>query len=275
VPNRIIKESICSSDDMSSLSWFEQALFIRLIVTADDYGRMDARPSILRGRLFPLDDVTAKAIEAGLAKLSTAGMILLYEVGGKPYLQLTAWSRHQSPPRAKTSKYPSPDDADKPLQEDADNCAQMQTDVTDIRYSYSINDKRYSYTENDNSCAEPAEDGGSPPPVITLPLNDKSEYEVSEKELTEWRELYPAVDVMQALRSMKGWLISNPTKRKTRTGVKRFINSWLSKEQNTGGASASHFRQQKPDGRQDAMDELRRLHSIYAAEEERGKGGVP
>ena len=30
---------------------------------------------------------------------------------------------------------------------------------------------------------------------------------------------------------MKGWLNSNPTKRKTRRGIKRFINSWLAREQ--------------------------------------------
>lgn len=30
---------------------------------------------------------------------------------------------------------------------------------------------------------------------------------------------------------MKGWLNANPTKRKTKRGIKRFINSWLSREQ--------------------------------------------
>lgn len=268
MPNRIIKESICSSDDMASLSWFEQMLFIRLIVTADDYGRMDARASIIRGRLFPLDDVTVKTIEAGLAKLSTAGMIYLYEVEGKPYLQLTAWSRHQSPPRAKVSKHPSPDDADGPLREDASTCAQMQANDTDIRIRYSINDKRYSYTDNDTSCAEDG-DAASPPPVIALPLNDKTDYEVSEQELGEWSELYPAVDVMQELRSMKGWLNSNPTKRKTRSGIKRFINSWLAREQNKGGSAASNRQAPQKAARRDPMDELRDLHDAFSAEEGR------
>ena len=148
MPNRIIKESICTSDDMASLTWFEQALFIRLIVTADDYGRMDARPSILRGRLFPLDNVTVKDITAGLAKLSTAGMVNLYEVGGKPYVQLTAWSRHQTP-RAKESKYPEPnkssgDEPNEDLQADESKCEQMLADAPDIRYSNSIFDIRYS-----------------------------------------------------------------------------------------------------------------------------------
>ena len=35
---------------------------------------------------------------------------------------------------------------------------------------------------------------------------------------------------------MKGWCDSNPTKRKTRRGIKRFVNAWLSKEQDRNHA---------------------------------------
>jgi hypothetical protein len=34
---------------------------------------------------------------------------------------------------------------------------------------------------------------------------------------------------------MDGWFDGHPTKRKTRQGIRRFINSWLSKEQDKGG----------------------------------------
>ena len=71
----------------------------------------------------------------------------------------------------------------------------------------------------------------SSPTVITILLNDKSEYPVTEADVTGWEELYPAVDVMQQLRKMKGWAEANPTKRKTKAGIKRFINAWLAKEQ--------------------------------------------
>lgn len=37
MPNRIIKESIKSSPQIDELSWFEEVLYYRLIVTADDY----------------------------------------------------------------------------------------------------------------------------------------------------------------------------------------------------------------------------------------------
>lgn len=42
MPNRIIKESICVSESIDSLSWFDEVFFYRLIVNCDDYGRLDA-----------------------------------------------------------------------------------------------------------------------------------------------------------------------------------------------------------------------------------------
>ncbi len=70
---------------------------------------------------------------------------------------------------------------------------------------------------------------------ISLLLNDGSEFDVTETIIEEWSELYPAVDVKQDLRMMKGWIDSNPSRRKTRAGIKRFITNWLAKTQNSGG----------------------------------------
>ena len=77
------------------------------------------------------------------------------------------------------------------------------------------------------------------PAVFQLPLNDSSNYEITEEQIKTWSGLYPAVDVMQELRNMYGWLDGNPSRRKTRNGVKRFINSWLSREQDRGIRKAS------------------------------------
>lgn len=79
---------------------------------------------------------------------------------------------------------------------------------------------------------EPKENCGRE--IISLPLKDKTEHVVYEKELNEFKELYPAVDIEQELRKMKGWLISNPSKRKTKRGIMRFINNWLSRCQDSG-----------------------------------------
>jgi hypothetical protein len=82
-------------------------------------------------------------------------------------------------------------------------------------------------------CAEPQ--AADAPPVISLPLNDGTFFDVSENDRAKWSQLYPNVDVLQQLRNMAGWCDANPTKRKTRGGVKRFITAWLAREQDKGG----------------------------------------
>ena len=77
----------------------------------------------------------------------------------------------------------------------------------------------------------PKQSSPSSPVVISIMLNDKTEYPITEADVDGWQDLYPAVDVMQELRKMKGWADANPSKRKTKSGIKRFINAWLSKEQ--------------------------------------------
>lgn len=98
------------------------------------------------------------------------------------------------------------------------------------------------------------------PPVISLPLNDGTFFDVSENDRTKWSQLYPNVDVLQQLRHMAGWCDANPTKRKTRGGIKRFITAWLAREQDKGGKAP----QNKPFGYGDVFAEM--------LEEEKSRG---
>lgn len=125
MPNRIIKESICTSDSVDQMTWFEECFWQRLIVNCDDYGRFDARISVLKARLFPLKEkLQNKDIESAIEKLVLLGCIVLYSCDGKPYLYLPSWENHQTI-RAKKSKYPSPDDQD---QASEIICNQMNAD---------------------------------------------------------------------------------------------------------------------------------------------------
>lgn len=118
MPDRIIKESICTSETLNQLTDFEERFWNRLTVNCDDYGRFDARPAILKGRLFPLmDGKTHKDMTAALLRLASVGLVELYEVDGRPFLQVVTWSKHQRI-RAKRSKFPPP----------AETCCHMPSD---------------------------------------------------------------------------------------------------------------------------------------------------
>lgn len=128
MPNRILKESICVSDSIDGLGWFEEVLFYRLIVNCDDYGRFDGRPAIIKNRLFPLkENLTVKTVSGAINKLVSAGLVTLYVFEGKPYLYLPTWNHHQSV-RAKRSKYPAPESDCMSSEEHESICKQMISD---------------------------------------------------------------------------------------------------------------------------------------------------
>lgn len=110
MPNRIIKDSIHTSDTVNAMSDFQFRLWVSLITYVDDYGRGDARPAVIKGTCFPLRErVALKDIDAALAGLAGIGCVSLYQVGGKPYLCFPHWEEHQQT-RSKRSKCPPPPD---------------------------------------------------------------------------------------------------------------------------------------------------------------------
>lgn len=122
MPNRILKESICTSDKISQCSWFEEVLFYRLIVNCDDFGRFDRRTAVIKSRLFPLaDSLTLKNVDDAVKKLVSIGLVSCYEANGKPFLFLPTWNEHQNI-RAKKSKYPEPENICKQMISDDCKC---------------------------------------------------------------------------------------------------------------------------------------------------------
>jgi len=90
--------------------------------------------------------------------------------------------------------------------------------------------------------------------VILLPLNDGSEHPITDGEFAEWKQLYPAVDVLQALRGMRGWLLANKTHRKTRSGILKFVTGWLNREQDRA----------KPSNDGKSMAQKRGLNAVHS-----------
>lgn len=168
MPNRIIKESICTSENINQLTEFQEVFFYRLMVNCDDFGRFDARPKLLSSMLFPLRDVRTEDIEQALEALQDADLITVYKVDGHPYLYMNKWGKHQTP-RANKSRFPDPDTTTKDcmqgdssentcmqLHADESNGMQTDTDASEcsrirnrIRNRESISGNRESYSISD------------------------------------------------------------------------------------------------------------------------------
>jgi hypothetical protein len=131
VPNRTLKESICTSESLAAVSAEAERLFYRLLVNCDDFGRFHGNPKVIRAECFPLriEDFPVETVKAWLGELERVGMVRFYTTGKRAYLEVVSWREHNTP-RANKSKYPSPDDcAAMNLQTSANICAQTSTNA--------------------------------------------------------------------------------------------------------------------------------------------------
>lgn len=123
MPNRLIKESICTSEEIDSLTPEQEVFFYRLMVNCDDYGLFHGNPKIVASKCYPLKSIDINCIQMMLSALVKVGLISMYEVNGKSYIAISKWSEHQQI-RAKKAKYPLPNDG-KLISLDI-NCNQLQ-----------------------------------------------------------------------------------------------------------------------------------------------------
>ena len=297
-----MKQSICTSESIDTLDWFEEAFYYRLIVNVDDYGCFDARPKILKAALFPLREVRLSVIEKTVGKLADEGLVRLYTVDGKPFLCLPTWGEHQRV-RASKHKFPTPDMADPAascgelppsaascgeLRQVAASCGELPPSAASCGLtrageeseseskSKSISESRIqkpeSESESEIDCTELP--GGSAAPqeaaeephadVQALILNDGSEWRPTAEDVGEWMRLYPGIDVQREFARMRQWCMDNPKKRKTKSGIRRFARGWLDREQNRGWRG----RAAPADGQGPTGADLYMQYAMEAAREE-------
>lgn len=88
-----------------------------------------------------------------------------------------------------------------------------------------------------SSALEPANEQERP--IAMIPLADGTDFPVPASLAGEYAAAYPGVDVQRELAQARAWCLSNPRQRKTKNGIRRFLNSWLDRAQNRGGQRAS------------------------------------
>ena len=124
MPSRILREGILTSERVDMLTPQGELFYRRLMSVVDDFGRFDGRPQMLRVSCFPLrvDRVREADISRWLDELQTAGLIALYAINGKPYLEMHDFRQQV---RAKESRYPPKPEMQSDCLADA---TQMQSD---------------------------------------------------------------------------------------------------------------------------------------------------
>ncbi len=69
-------------------------------------------------------------------------------------------------------------------------------------------------------------------PVIEILLIEKDgTFQIFQNDIDEWKDTFPAVDIVSVLKRIRQWNKDNPGNRKTRGGIRKHISNWLGKEQ--------------------------------------------
>lgn len=106
MPSRVIREGLLDSDLIGRVAIEAEAMFVRVMLLADDFGRYDGRlPVICRRAFVNRREITEQECGLWLDQLVREGLIELYEVDGKPYLEIRNFRQRT---RAQRSKYPEP-----------------------------------------------------------------------------------------------------------------------------------------------------------------------
>jgi len=111
MPNRIIKESICTSETLAECSIGANLLFDRLTTKADDHGCFDARVKIIRGGVFPLmmGKVKESDIEKWLNELEAMDCVRTWNhTNGIRYGWFPSWANHNDIKSIHSPKTPCP-----------------------------------------------------------------------------------------------------------------------------------------------------------------------
>lgn len=106
-------QSVCTSEKLAALKGHgPRVFFFQLLTHVDSWGRTEASASTLLGLVWPLLGESMKTTEAAIQDLARVGLVRLYEVGGKRYLQVEQWERFGAkvgrPDKRGASLWPDP-----------------------------------------------------------------------------------------------------------------------------------------------------------------------
>lgn len=219
---RSIKPEFWSSEQVMECSTMARLLFIGLWNFCDDAGNHVDSERTIKAEVFPGDDIASTDVRRLLDELSSNGLIVYYTHENKGFLHVTGW-HHQKIDRPTMKHPPYLGEESKTIRRTFDESSPPE----------GSGEEGSGEEGKGREITAPSPAAPSSPPMIGLPLNDGSDFPITANHVAEFTSLYPAVDVMQALRNMRAWSLTNPSRRKTRSGVLRFVNGWLAKEQDS------------------------------------------
>lgn len=245
---RMIDPSIWTDENFGELSERGRLLFIGLFSMADDEGRGEASAKVLKGKIFPYDEGLRIAdVSKTLKEIGSKMSVDFYARNGREYYALRNWKTWQKVEKPTPSRIPAPIDGGKGEHYTfGDNSPTVPRILPECSTTVPRPIEQNRIEEEKNRSIYASSETPTPENVVVnLILNNGKNFGVTQGTIDELAPLYPAVDVLQELRKMQGWLLGNPRHRKTANGIMRFVTAWLGRAQDGERAQASSFKNDK------------------------------
>ena len=196
---RMVAKSIVDSDSFIDLPNSARLLYYDLLIRADDDGFINSPKKIMRMTGASQDDLTILALKKFIIPFDNGVVVIKH------------WRIHNYI-RKDTYKETNYKEQKALLSYDENNAYTMRGRIVDEPLTQDRIGKDIDRID------------------IYLPLKDGSEFAITDEFMVDLKSTFSNKNVEDELKKMRSWLIANPQKRKTKTGIKRFINGWLSRE---------------------------------------------
>jgi hypothetical protein len=202
--------------------------YLGLSCFADDAGRFEWDLRLLRADLDPFDTKFGgvDGIASLLAQLVAAGRVVPYDANGKKHGEIPSFVKHQHPKKP-SFRCPEP----------VRNQFGTGTEPVPAGSGGEVEEEGEAEEEGTTAAAVPD------PLVVTAPSavvavlpcvgQGAHDYAVTQAEIDAWAPAYPGIDVKVEVLKARAWLEANPAKRKTQSGVQRFLVSWFGRSQDS------------------------------------------
>lgn len=251
----MMSKLITDDDNFINLSSSAQALYMHLVMAADDEGFTNAVTICLFKAHATADDYNSLLQKHFIIQFNDGVIVItawnIMNTVQKDRFHATGFTKQREMLEVKSGVYQVKDAYASSLDT---NCihdvSSLETEVNLSKSNISKSNKYLntigrSYSEDEPEKPPEKTEPAKPKETILyantepLPLTDGTDWRPTEEEFETLRRLYPNVDIYQSFRNMKGWVSSNPTRKKTKKGIMRFVNNWLSRDQDSGRTKPS------------------------------------
>lgn len=256
MPKRIVDgEGLWRSDKLALVTptWIK-AEYANLVPLARANGSFECNPQLVWSQVYAYNrtEMNVKKVVEILDELERVRLLFRWEEGGKQWGYFTGINRPgRLPPPSRQNHYPV--GANPPFERIKEflltnSYPKASQRLLDGYIGIGIGlGSGIGIGSTPNGVVAPPDEAvlASQNAAIFLPLNDSTEFPIYDSQISQLISLFPAVDVKQQLNNMRAWCLTNPTRRKTKTGILRFVTSWLAKEQNRGRPNDNDSRSRK------------------------------